>query len=125
MCEQPFVACDQIKGATVREPDVVDARVRAVQDTEAHTLVADREVRVVDAVDKDRAAEEADRAEGGTAEVERAVVVKSFILDDEWDVVDAVVVWERECVDVFVVEDEEAGDAAVDLIGRLSHWMRV
>jgi hypothetical protein len=104
--QKAAVGRDQLELALVSEADVVDAGVGGVEEPEADALVTDIEVRVVGAVDEDRVAEAAGGADPALGEVERAVVVQPLVLDDERDVVDAVVRWELQSVGVRVVEDE-------------------
>ena len=59
------------------------------------------------------------------AVVELVVAVERAVLDDHRDVVDAVVVGQVEVGRFGVVDDEHAGDAAVDVVGGLAVRVRV
>jgi hypothetical protein len=68
------------------------------------------------AVDEDLIAEQPGGADRCLREVQRAVVLEALVLDDQGDVVDAVVVRQPEPGTVRIVEDEHPRDPAVDVV---------
>jgi len=125
--DQPLVGGDEGEGTPVGEADVVEARVGGVQHPEADALVTDGQVRVVGAVDEDGIAEalRVAAARGAVGEVEGAVRVEVLVLDDDRDVVDTILVRQRQGAGDRVVDDVQAGEAAVGLVagrpGELLH----
>lgn len=75
------------------------------------------EMGVVGAVDQDVGAEDAERGQERGVDIERAVAVEGFVLDDQQDVVHAVVVGQFHAGACLVVEEEQSGHAAVDVLG--------
>jgi hypothetical protein len=106
--EQPPVGADQVEGATVVEADVVGAGGRRVEQAEPHELIGHLDVGVVGAVDEDVVSQ--------LGPVQGPVRVQALVLDDDGDVVHAVAPRERQRAGLGVVEQEQPGDATVDVV---------
>nr|WP_256862840.1 hypothetical protein [Microbispora sp. GKU 823] len=111
-----------MEAALVGEDQVVHPGVGTVEHAEAHPLGGDGQVGVVGAVDEDVVAQNAEGALQRVA-VEGAVGRELLVLQDQREVVDAVVAGQVE-IEV-LVEDEHPGQAPVDVLSRGAVGMRV
>ena len=123
--EQAAVGADDLDRAPVDESEVVAAGVAAVEQPQADPFRRHVDVGIVGAVDEDLVAEHTDVGEEAAGVVELVVAVERPVLDDHRDVVDAVVVGQVQVGGFGVVDDEHAGDAAVDVVGGLAVRVRV
>ncbi len=124
--EQAAVRADDDEVAAVVAAEQVDARIRAVEDTQPRALPADDQIRIDGAVDQDDVAFIADLGVAHRRHVfETAVAAETAVLDDERNVVDAVVRWQPERAAFIVLDQEQAGQSAHDLLAGLLDHVRV
>jgi hypothetical protein len=84
-------------------------------------LRGDVEVGVGGAVDEQRLSKHAGRRHQPRAVVEVAAAVEPLVLDDDWHVVNAVLVGQAQAPRPVVVDDEHAGHASVDVLAHQRH----
>jgi len=104
--EQPAVGGDELEGAVVVEAEVVAAQGGAVEQPQPHPLGRHLLDRADRAVDHERLAHDAAGHRGLHGEL--AVHREGVVLDDDGDVVDAVLARQAGGVRGGVVEDEHA-----------------
>ena len=121
--EEPAIGRDEGEVSTIAQPEVIHARRGAVEQAKAHDIGRDVEVRAERAVHEQLVADRAD--EPARARRELAIIREAHILDDDRDVVDAVVARERERRFDRVVEDEQAGETHRDVFLGFAMRMRV
>jgi hypothetical protein len=121
--DEPTVGSDELEGPIVVEAEVVDPAVRTVEDAQPNLLSFDVQMGRPAAIDEDLGTELADGAEEVRPHVERSVVAEALVLDDQWDVIDAVVIWQVD--PVLVVDQEHPGNPAIDVVRCSAVGVRV
>ena len=117
--QEPGIGGDERERPVVVEAEVVDAGVGGVEQPQADATVVHLKVGVVGAVDEQLVAEHADEVGGALPVGEWAAGVERLVLHDDGEVIDAVCGGQRQAVGLVVVDDEQPGDATVDVIGGL------
>ena len=95
---------------------LIAARVGRVEQAQAHPAARNFDIRALRAVDQQRITDEATAAR--LAVFRRAEVIQTFVLDDNREVIHAVVIRDRQRFADFIFHQPHAGQAVIDLLRR-------
>ena len=95
---------------------LIAARVRRIEQAQAHPAARNFDIRALRAVDQQRITDEATAAR--LAVFRRAEVIQTFVLDDNREVIHAVVIRDRQRFADFIFHKPHAGQAVIDLLRR-------
>ena len=95
---------------------LIAARVRRVEQTQAHPAARDLDVRALRAVDQQRIADKATAAR--LAVFRRTEIIQTLVLDDNREVIHAVVVRDRQGFADLIFHQPHSGQAIINLLRR-------
>ncbi len=95
---------------------LIAARVRRVEQAQAHPATGHFDIRALRAVNQQRIANEATAPR--FAVFRRTEIIQTFVLDDNREVIHAVVVRDRQGFADFIFHQPHAGQAVIDLLRR-------
>ena len=111
-----------MKLATVVKADIVDPRIRSVQQPESDATRLNPEERTPSSIDQHGVSVNGTL---GESEAKRSVVVKLSVLDYKWNIVNAVSLWQVQRITLSVIDPHEAADPPIDLPSCCAMRMRV